>query len=151
MKALQNVSAPAGARSGGAARPAYRLVRRYSVVVRAPADTVAAVLSRLEPAALPSVRLLYAVRGLPRRLPLVRRAAGEAARAVLALRVEPIDFQTTRVAVETRVQASGRAAATRLRAYWWVFAPLTALVRGRLLRRVKARAEQDAGLFLLTP
>ncbi|HMA37276.1 MAG TPA: hypothetical protein VKY74_22670 [Chloroflexia bacterium] len=73
------------------------------------------------------------------------------ARATMAVRVEPIDYQTARLSTETRVQALGRRARVLFRLYWTLIAPFSGLLRRVMLRQVKTAAERQTGLFLLTP
>jgi hypothetical protein len=73
-----------------------------------------------------------------------------AARAALALRVEPIDYQTARLLTETRVHTRGLGARLIFGAYWAVGGRLNGLLGMGALRQVKAAAERDAGLFRLS-
>lgn len=73
-----------------------------------------------------------------------------AARAALALRVEPIDYQTARLVSETRVHARGLAAHLIVGGYWALAGRLNGLLGAGALRQVKAAAERDTGLFRLS-
>jgi hypothetical protein len=73
------------------------------------------------------------------------------ASGVLVLRVTPLDYQTARLATETRVRVRGRGASLRFRAYWLLIGPFSGLIRHSLLRQISRAAEQATGLFRLTP
>jgi hypothetical protein len=73
------------------------------------------------------------------------------ASGVLVLRVTPIDYQTSRLTTETRVQVRGRGASLRFRAYWLIIGPFSDRIRHSLLRQISRAAEQATGLFRLTP
>jgi hypothetical protein len=78
------------------------------------------------------------------------RARGTAS-AVMVLRVTPIDYQTSRLATETRVLVRGRGASLRFRVYWLLIGPFSGLIRHSLLGQIRRAAEQATGLFRLTP
>jgi hypothetical protein len=73
------------------------------------------------------------------------------ASGVIVLRVTPLDYQTSRLATETRVRVRGRGATLRFRAYWLVIGPFSGLIRHSLLGQIGRAAEQTTGLFRLTP
>src|SRR5689334_14086779 len=58
------------------------------------------------------------------------------ASAVMVLRVTPIDYQTSRLATETRVLVRGRGASLRFRAYWLLIGPFSGLIRHSLLGQI---------------
>jgi hypothetical protein len=71
--------------------------------------------------------------------------------AVMVLRVTPLDYQTSRLATETRVLVRGRGAGLRFRAYWLLIGPFSGLIRHSLLGQIRRAAEQATGLLRLTP
>jgi hypothetical protein len=148
--------------------PVYHVARRQSRIVRAPA---AAVYDAALRAATANPRGDYTL--LSRRPgrevllggthPLARRARGAdvsswvafqrpgASRTALALRVEPLDYQTARLHSETRLYTRGLGARVAMQVAWTLLAPVGRLRRRGLLRDSQRAAERAAGLFLLTP
>jgi hypothetical protein len=71
--------------------------------------------------------------------------------AVMVLRVTPLDYQTSRLATETRVLVRGRGASLRFRVYWLLIGPFSGRIRHSLLGQIGRAAEQATGLLRLTP
>ena len=150
--------------------PQYEFSERHSVRVAAPPERVDRALRELTLAEVPSVQALFALRGLPRRGRVLDVIAGlgrvlddvpgegivlgvpgqlwrlcggddrgEAAEAVADFRVE-----RDRLSTETRVHVGDRAARRKFRRYWLVVRPFSGLIRLRVLRAAKRRAEAEA-------
>jgi len=150
--------------------PRYEFAERHSVRVAAPAERVDRALRELTLADVPLVRVLFALRGLPRRgrvldvvaglgrvlddvpgegivigvrgqfwRPLGGDDGGAAAEAIADFRVGEAELST-----ETRVHVADRDARRRFRRYWLVVRPFSGLIRRRVLRAAKRRAEAGA-------
>ena len=150
--------------------PRYEFRERHRVAVAAPRDRVDRALRELTLADVPLVRALFALRGLPRRGRVLDVLAGlgqvledvpgeglvlgvrgqlwrvrggddggPAAEAVADFRIGEASLST-----ETRVHVADRAARRRFRRYWLVVRPFGGLIRIRLLRAAKRRAEAAA-------
>ncbi|HUS17464.1 MAG TPA: hypothetical protein VM536_20905 [Chloroflexia bacterium] len=148
--------------------PVYHVARRQSRVVRAPATAVYdAALKAATANPRGDYTLLSQRAGRELLLggthPLARRTRGTgvqawvayqapgASRTALALRVEPVDYQTARLHSETRLYTRGLPARLLMQVAWTVLAPVNRLRRRGLLRDTQRAAEQASGLFLLTP
>jgi hypothetical protein len=150
--------------------PRYEFSERHSVRVEAPPERVELALRELTLAEVPFVRALFALRGLPRRGRVVDVIAGlgrvlddvpgegivigvrgqfwhlrggsdgsAAAEAVADFRVERDALST-----ETRVHVEDPGARRKFRRYWLVVRPFSGLIRMRVLRAAKRRAEAGA-------
>jgi hypothetical protein len=150
--------------------PRYEFSERHSVRVAAPAERADRALRELTLEDVPLVRALFALRGLPRRGRVLDVAAnlgrvlddvpgegivlgvrgqfwrvgggddgGAAAEAVADFRVWEGELST-----ETRVHVADRAARRKFRRYWLVVRPFSGLIRRRVLRAAKQRAEAEA-------
>ena len=150
--------------------PRYEFAERHRVRVEAPPERVDRALRELTLADVPLVRALFALRGLPRRgrvldvvaglgrvledvpgegvvlglrgqfwRPLGGHDAGPAAEAVADFRVEGEGLST-----ETRVHVEDPAARRKFQRYWLVVRPFSGLIRIRVLRAAKRRAERAA-------
>jgi hypothetical protein len=73
------------------------------------------------------------------------------ASAVMVLRVTPLDYQTSRLATETRVLVRGRGASLRFRVFWLLIGPFSGRIRHSLLGQIRRAAEHATGLLRLTP
>ena len=150
--------------------PRYEFRERHRVAVAAPPERVDRALRELTLADVPLVRALFALRGLPRRGRVVDVLAGlgqvledvPGEGLVLAVRgqfwharggddgsapAEAVaDFRIGRdgLSTETRVHVEDRAARRRFRRYWLLVRPFSGLIRIRLLRAAKRRAEAAA-------
>ena len=150
--------------------PRYEFRQRHRVAVAAPPERVDKALRELTLADVPLVRALFALRGLPRRGRVVDVLAGlgqvledvPGEGLVLAVRgqfwharggddgsaaAEAVaDFRIGRdgLSTETRVHVEDPAARRRFRRYWLLVRPFSGLIRIRLLRAAKRRAEAAA-------
>ena len=153
--------------------PTYEFSERHAVEVSAPPERVDRAVREVTLAEMPVVRALFALRGLPRRganrpvLSAFREATtvledvpGEG--LVLELRGqfwrlrggrgEPsatavVDVRSERAGVlstERRVHVEDAAARRKFRRYWRVIRPFSGLIRVRMLRAAKRRAEAAA-------
>jgi hypothetical protein len=151
--------------------PRYEFSERHSVRVAAPAERVDRALRELTFADVPLVRALFALRGLPRHGRVLDVIAGlgrvlddvPGEGIVLGVRgqlwrlrgddddggagAEAVaDFRVSgkRLSTETRVHVADRAARRKFRRYWLVVRPFSGLIRMRVLRAAKRRAEAEA-------
>jgi hypothetical protein len=149
--------------------PQYEFSERHSIRVEAPPERAERALREVTLADVPLVRALFALRGLPRRGRVLDVVAGlgrvledapgegivlgvrgqlwrvgggddgsAAAEAVADFRVGAAGLST-----ETRVHVADPAARRAFRRYWLVVRPFSGLVRMRLLRAAKRRAEAE--------
>ena len=153
--------------------PSYEFSERHAVKVDASPDRVDRAVREVTLAELPVARALFALRGLPRRradLPVLT-AFGDSATVledipgeglVLELRGqfwrlrgghgEPsatavVDFRIDLAGVlstETRVHVADAGARRKFGRYWRVIRPFSGLIRVRMLRAAKRRAEAAA-------
>jgi hypothetical protein len=145
--------------------PAYEFSERHRIRIDAPPERIDGAFREVTLAELPVSRVLFALRGLPRRGRFVERVPGRvledapgeglvlglrgqfwrprggddggpAAEAVADFRLEPGGLAT-----ETRIHVEDPAARRRFRRYWRVIRPFSGLIRIEYLRAAKRRAE----------
>ncbi|MDX6511617.1 MAG: hypothetical protein QOE36_1121 [Gaiellaceae bacterium] len=153
--------------------PSYEFSERHAVSVDAPPARVDRAVREVTLAELPVVRALFALRGLPRRqgdVPVLTVFGGSTTvledvpgeGLVLELRGqfwrlrggrgEPsatavVDFRTDHAGIlstETRVHVADAGARRKFARYWRVIRPFSGLIRIRMLRAAKRRAEAAA-------
>jgi hypothetical protein len=147
--------------------PRYDFAERYRVRVEAPADRVDRALRELTLADVPAVRALFALRGLPRRGPVLGviaglgrvledvpgegivlglegqfwRLRGGGDGGLAAAAVADFRVEPAGLSTETRVHVPDPAARRKFRRYWLVVRPFSGLIRILVLRAAKRRAE----------